>query len=528
MRGLLRKPHGSPLPSSLARSTVLLLAIACGQSACSKAPEGGPSRTTTPQPASGPAAAATGEEPPPLAYESALPDVVRKALHQPFKGDLDQMVKRRLIRVGVTYNRTNYFVDKGVPRGTTYEHLKHFEDRLNQALKTGTLRIHVVCVPKARDTMLKALIDGEIDMAEGQLTITPERQALVDFGVPFRENVNEIVVTGPGADPVSSVDDLAGREVFVRKSSSYYQSLLALNQRLEAGGRKPVVLAEAPENLEDDDLLEMTNAGLIQHIVVDDYLARFWKQVFPKLNLQTHAVLRSGGALAVAFRKNSPVMANAVAKYTERFGLGSAFGNVVQARYLQSTQFVKSATAEAERRKFEQLIALFRTYGRQYDLDYLLMAAQGYQESRLDPKAKSRVGAVGVMQVMPKTGAELKVGDIRRTDANVHAGIKYIRYVVDTYYKDEPMTPLNKVLFAFASYNAGPNRIRDLRKETAQRGLDPNIWFGNVEQVVSARVGRETVDYVSNIFKYYIAYRLVTEEQERRASARTAVASGKK
>jgi membrane-bound lytic murein transglycosylase MltF len=528
MSARLRGPVGSPVPSALGRSTVLLLAIACGQFACSKAPEGGQSRATAPEPAAASTAAASPGEPPPLAYESALPDVVRKALHQEFKGDLDGMVKRRLIRVGVTYNRTNYFVDNGVPRGTTYEHLKHFEDRLNQALKTGLLRIHVVCVPKPRDTMLKALVDGEIDMAEGQLTITPERQALVDFGVPYRENVNEIVVTGPGADPVGSVDDLAGREVFVRKSSSYYQSLLALNKRLEAGGRKPVALSEAPENLEDDDLLEMTNAGLIQNIVVDDYLARFWKQVLPKLNLHTHAVLRSGGALGVAFRKNSPVMADAVAKYTERFGLGTAFGNVVQTRYLQSTRFVKSATAKAERRKFEQLIALFRTYGRQYDLDYLLMAAQGYQESRLDPKAKSRVGAVGVMQVMPKTGAELKVGDIRRTDANVHAGIKYIRYVVDTYYKDEPMTPLNKVLFAFASYNAGPNRIRDLRKETAQRGLDPNIWFGNVEQVVSARVGRETVDYVSNIFKYYVAYRLVTEEQERRASARTAVASQKK
>ena len=522
----------------IARCTVLLVAVACAQLACTKGPEAGPSSATPPppaaasapstQPASASAGAGAAEEPPLLEFESALPEDVRKALHQRFVGDLDEMVKRRLIRVGVTYNRTNYFVDKGVPRGTSYEHLKNFEEKLNTALKTGTLRIHVVCVPMVRDTMLKALTDGQIDMAEGQLTITPERQALVDFGVPFRKGINEIVVTGPGATPLSSVDDLAGREVFVRKSSSYYQSLLALNKRLEAGGHKPVVLSEAPENLEDDDLLEMANAGLIKNIVVDDYLAVFWKRVLPKLNLHTQAVLRSDGALAVAFRKNSPVMADAIAKYTERFGLGSAFGNVVQSRYLQSTRFVKSATADAERRKFEALITMFRTYGRQYDLDYLLMAAQGYQESRLDQQAKSRVGAVGVMQVMPATGAELKVGDIRQTEANVHAGIKYIRYVVDTYYKDEPMTQLNKVLFAFASYNAGPNRMRALRKETAQRGLDPNIWFGNVEQVVSARVGRETVDYVSNIFKYYIAYRLVIEEQDRRAAARTSLASDKK
>jgi membrane-bound lytic murein transglycosylase MltF len=151
------------------------------------------------------------------------------------------------------------------------------------------------------------------------------------------------------------------------------------------------------------------------------------------------------------------------------------------------------------------------------------MAAQGYQESQLDQSVRSRVGAIGVMQIMPATGRDLAVGDITQTEPNIHAGVKYFRFMMDEFYKDEPMTELNKGLMTLASYNAGPGRMRQLRRETARRGLDPNVWFGNVERIVSERIGRETVQYVSNIYKYYVAYRLVMEREGERTRARTAV-----
>jgi membrane-bound lytic murein transglycosylase MltF len=106
--------------------------------------------------------------------------------------------------------------------------------------------------------------------------------------------------------------------------------------------------------------------------------------------------------------------------------------------------------------------------------------------------------------------------------------VKYMRWMIDQYFKDEPMDNLNKGLFAFASYNAGPGRIRQLRREAAKRGLDPNVWFGNVEQIASERIGRETVTYVSNIYKYYVAYRLIAEERTRREEAKKAVRQGAK
>jgi membrane-bound lytic murein transglycosylase MltF len=457
---------------------------------------------------------------PPPPFEAALPETVRAKMAEPFKGDLDEMVKRRLVRVGVTYNRTFYFVNEGTQRGIAYEYGKLMEEQLNKRRKTGHLKVNFWFVPLPYDQLIPALLDGKLDVVVAQLTVTPERQKLVDFTNPTRKNVDEVVVTGKGAPAIASVDDLSGQQVFVRKTSSYYQSLLALNERLKAAGKPPVAIQEAPENLQDDDLLEMVNAGLIKITVVDNYLAEFWKKVMANLTVHETVAVRTGGNLAVAIRKGSPQLAAGLNAIIAEYGLGTTFGNIVEKRYLQSTQFVKDAASEEEGRKFLAMVDLFRKYGDQYDMDFLLMAAQGYQESGLDHSARSHVGAIGVMQVMPATGKDLKVGDIKQLEPNIHAGVKYMRWMVDNFYADEPMDRLNKGLFAFASYNAGPGRIRQLRAEAKKRGLDPNVWFGNVEQIASERIGRETVTYVSNIFKYYVAYKLVIADRDRREAAK--------
>jgi membrane-bound lytic murein transglycosylase MltF len=450
----------------------------------------------------------------------AIPEAARNIIDQTFTGDLDQMVKRRAIRAGVTYNRTHYFVDKGQQRGVAYESLMNFEQALNDHLKTGNLKVHVAVVPLPRDLLLPALIDGKVDMVVAQLTITPEREKLVAFTNPTRTNVNEIVVTGPDAPPVATAEDLSGREVFVRASSSYHASLLELNQRLAASGKPPVTIKAAPESLEDDDILEMVNAGLVQATVVDDYLAQFWKQVLPEIRLHPDAALRTGGVLAVAVRKDNPKLRDAGNLWLKKYGESTAFANVLAKRYLQNTQFVKNAAAAEERKKLDAMIQFFRKYGEQYDVDPVMMVAQGYQESRLDHSARSHVGAIGVMQLMPATGKEQNVGDITKVEPNIHAGIKYMRFMMDQYYKDEPMTPLNKLLMTFASYNAGPGRVRQLRREAEKRGLDKNVWLGNVERVASEKIGRETVQYVSNIYKYYIAYTLIEEQRQARRAAK--------
>jgi membrane-bound lytic murein transglycosylase MltF len=450
---------------------------------------------------------------------AVLPEETRGLIDHVFVGDLEAMKARRLIRAGVPFNRTFFFIDQGTPRGLSYEYLTAFEQELNRTIAKGDLKVHVVPLPMPRDALLPALQGGKIDVVVAQLTVTPARQQLVDFTRPTRAQVNEVVVTAPGAPPIATIDDLSGRAVFVRRSSSYFEGLVELNRTLAAAGKAPVDVRSASESLEDDDLLEMVNAGLIPATVVDDYLAVFWKQVFPRIVIHVTVPLRTGGVLGVALRKNSPQLAAVLNGFIAKQGLDSTFGAVLNKKYLQSTKYVKNATSEAERKKFMALVELFRRYGDQYKFDYLLMAAQGYQESRLNQGAKSAVGAVGVMQLMPETGKAQKVGDVRQIEPNVHAGVKYMRFIRDSFFEQEPMDDLNKGLFTFAAYNAGPGRIRQLRKEAAGRGLDPNVWFGQVERIASERIGRETVTYVSNIYKYYVAYKLVTAEAQRKKVA---------
>jgi membrane-bound lytic murein transglycosylase MltF len=441
---------------------------------------------------------------------------------QPWKGDLNGMAERRLIRVLTVNSKTFYFQDKGTQRGATYDAFRLFEGYLNQKLekqgklKQKHLKVQVVFIPMARGDLLRALADGKGDIAAANLTITPEREKRVDFTSTLYPNVSELVVSGPASPAVTSLDDLAGKIVFVRKSSSYYESLVALNKRFAAEKKRAVIIKQAPEALEDEDLIEMMNAGLIPLIVMDKHKADFWKQVFPRIKVHDEIAVRTGGNVAWGIRKGSPQLKASLDDFITHHGKGTTSGNMILMRYLKNAKYVKDAASESERNKFLTLVQFFKKYGDKYDMDWLLMAAQGYQESQLNHKARSPVGAVGVMQVMPATGKELKVGNIAQIEPNIHAGVKYMRFMIDQYYEKEPMTKLDKALFAFASYNAGPARIWQLRQEAARRGLNPNVWFNNVELVVAEKIGRETVTYVSNIYKYYIAYHLIMEAQEAR------------
>jgi membrane-bound lytic murein transglycosylase MltF len=461
---------------------------------------------------------------PPVELETELPPSVRETVLKPFTGDADELVKRRVVRIGVAFNRTYYFVDRGKPRGIAYEYGQLMQERLNKHYRTGNSnKIHVIFLPLPREMLLSALVEGRVDLVAAQVPVTPELEQHVAFSDPTRINVRQILVTAPGAPAISSIEDLAGKEVFAREFGGDAQGLRALNERFKSQGRPPVLIREPPPNLEDDDLLEMVNAGLIPAVVVDDYLAVFWKKVFRHLIVHDSIALHTGGRLAIAVRKNNPQLLSVLNTFMGKYGLGTAFGDRIERQYLVKATYVKSAASAQERKRFLALVALFRKYSERYKMDYLLMAAQGFQESGLNQDARSPVGAIGVMQIMPETGRLLKVGDITKVEPNVHAGVKHMRSLMDTHFENEPMDDLNKALFTFAAYNAGGGRVRELRKEAEQRGLNPNVWFGNVEQIASERIGRETVTYVANIFKYYVAYRLVVEETERRAAAKDSI-----
>ena len=437
----------------------------------------------------------------------------RLSLNEKWTGDFDGMTERRVIRALVPYSKTFYFLDGATQRGLEYELLKEFEKYINKSLKTKHLKVDVIVIPTKRDRLLPGLVEGLGDIAAGNLTITPERLKQVDFSNPYYKDVDEILMSGPGAPQMQSVDDLSGNEIHVRASSSYYESLQSVNARFQKAGKEPMKLVLADEYLEDEDLLEMMNVDLVPMIIIDSHKGQFWKQIFPNLSLHPDIKIRTGGRIAWAVRKNSPKLKEAINGFMKQHGKGTLMGNILFKRYLKSTKWVQNPLSDAEMQRFKETLQLFQKYAQMYDFDWLVVVALAYQESRIDQSKRSSAGAVGVMQLLPSTAADRNVGveNIEKIENNIHAGVKYLRFIVDRYYADEPMDRLNKGLFAFASYNAGPAKVSKLRKETREMGLDPNVWFRNVEIIAAKRIGRETVQYVSNIYKYYIAYRIIVD-----------------
>lgn len=456
----------------------------------------------------------------PVAPQKKVQRAVLSTEAKVYKDDFDAMLKRRIIRVAVPYSRTLFFNDKGMQRGLTAENLQQFERWLNRKYKTGTRPLTVYTIPTTRDKLLQKVIDGKAEIAAGNLTITPERDAKVDFSNPITQSeVFEVVVTGPASPKIATLDDLAGKEIHVRPSSSYHTSLQTLNETFRKSGKPLMTLRLVPDALEDEDMMDMLNAGVLNIIVVDDWKASLWASMLPNLQVHKDIKVSDGGHIGWAFREGSPQLAAVINEFlTEnRKVMGSAEQRL--ASYQKRLKKMKNPTANSDWQRFEQTMSFFKVYGERYHFDYLMVTAQGFQESGLNQNAKSQVGAIGIMQLMPATGKELAVGDIHQAEPNIHGGIKYMRKLMDVYFDDADFDETNRTLFAFAAYNAGPGRIARLRKEAEAKGLDPDKWFNNVELVAAERVGQETVGYVRNIYKYYAAYKLQLETLEARKAA---------
>jgi len=439
---------------------------------------------------------------------TSLAAIPKEQINRPKLGDLDALIKRRVIRVLVPYNKTNFFLDGPATKGATYELMMQFEKYLNKKLKKRHLKVHLVFIPATRDQLLPQLQKGLGDIAAASLTVTSQRKKDVDFTTPLYDEAKEVVVTSSSAPKLTSLEDLSGKTVHVRKSSAYYQSLQKLNQRLKAAGKALVKIEPVNELLETEDILEMVSADIYQITVADDYLADFWQKIFKSLKIYPNLATRTHGKIAWAIRKKSPQLKKELDGFVKKVKVGTRLGNIITKRYFENTKFARRVLAEDDLTRFKHTIKFFQKYAGKYGFDWLMVAALGYQESGLDQSVRSPAGAVGVMQILPSTAAKppVSIPDIHKVDKNIQAGVKYLRFIYDQYFKNQPMTELNKMLMTFAAYNAGPARVAGLRSRAKKMGLDPNKWFRNVEVAAAKVIGRETVQYVSNIFKYYLAY----------------------
>jgi membrane-bound lytic murein transglycosylase MltF len=440
-------------------------------------------------------------------------------------GDLDEMMKVRNIRALVTINPISFFYIQGKPAGIGYEAMQEFERFINKKYNTGKLKVRVTFIPTRPDKMESALTEGVGDVIAQAVMITPAREQRVAFTIPLQRDVTHIVVTGQDVPVGAGFDDLAGKPIYVNPVTVAYDDLKRISDERQRAGKPPLLIKAADKALMFDDLVEMVNAGLIPATVTTKQRSDLWSQVLPNVKAHPDMVVSSGVNTGWVIRKNNPELKKVLDEFIQANGIGTSFGNTLLRRYLQNAKWLKSSTNAEEMRKFAAYVEYFKKYSDQYNFDYLMIAAQGYQESLLDQSKRNPTGAIGIMQVIPKYAAAppINVKDVTTPEKNIEAGVKMLRNITDTYFNDPAISQVNKTLFTFASYNAGPNRIARLRKKAAEDGLDPNKWFSNVELEVAQDIGQETVTYVGNVYKYYIAYKLALEQRMQKDKAKSAV-----
>jgi len=482
----------------------ILLTAGCGPE--SAAPADAPSAGLLPPSGSAPAQPAS-----PLT-EELLPEAF-EWLWRPWTGDLQGIVERRALRVLLPYGGYQFYFDNGRPRGATFEMLRRLEKHLNSELGNRHLRVYVVPIPVSRDQLIPGLLAGHGDLIATDLTVTPRRSELVRFLRPLLTGIDEAVVLGPDAAPVHSLEDLAGRDIFVRPSSSYAENLEAIAIDFERRGLEPPRIKPADEILEAEDILDMLSIGAEKFTIMDDYKARFWADVIDGVVVQDDVVIHEDGKVAWAVRKEDSELAAFVDAFLRKYGKGSAFGNDVYRRNLSKPEAARCARSAETFDDIAHIVSLFREFGGRYDINWMMLAAQGFQESGLRQSRRSPAGAVGIMQIKPSTAADPNVGidDVSTAKDNIHAGTKYMRFIADRYFSDEGMRDIDRWLFSLAAYNAGPSRVAKLRREAAEEGLDPDRWFRNVEVIAARRIGRETVTYVSNVYRLFVVYELTLQ-----------------
>jgi len=439
-------------------------------------------------------------------------------LSEAYTEDLPGLMARRYIRVLTTMNRTNFFLAGGKAHGFEYALLKEYEKFLNQGIQRRELYVTLEFIPVSRDRLLSGLVEGLGDIAAAGLTITEKRKELVAFTRPYLTGIDELLVTHNSVAAPVSLKGLSGKRVFIRKSSSYYDSLLQLNRRLDNANRRPVAIIPADENLETEDILELVNTGAVERTVCDSHIAEIWAEVLHDIRVHEEIPLRQGGQIGWAVRKDAPKLKESLNRFLKNHRQGTLLGNIFFTRYYEKNEWVKNPLKGDAGKKIDRYRPFFIKYADRYGFDWRLILAMAFQESGLNPKKISHKGAVGLMQIRPSTAADPNVGiqDVRGVENNIHAAVKYLDFIRGRYFSEEAIRERDRVRFSLAAYNAGPARIRQARKRAAAMNLDPDRWFRNVELAVLRTVGQETVQYVSNINKYYVIYKNALERRAAR------------
>jgi membrane-bound lytic murein transglycosylase MltF len=330
---------------------------------------------------------------------------------------------------------------------------------------------------------------------------------LVDFTLPYIEDVKEILVSNKMAPPINSLLDFSGKRVIVVRNSSYIIHLERINQTLGFLGLPTMEIIKADPLVEAEDILEMLNEDIYQYTVVDSHIADIWQKILDNIELHPNIVIHHNSDIAWAVQKNHPKLLASLNAFIQAYAKPGRFlGNAVYRKYFEDTYWIERPLTHDLLKRVDCLKYYFQLYAEFYGFDWKLIAALAYQESRFQPKKKSHAGAIGIMQIKPSTARDRNVNlpNISDLETNIHAGVKYLAFLRDRYFSSNDYTPEEKENFALAAYNAGPRKVLQLQQKTRELGLNPYKWFYNVETTARQVIGHETVNYVTSIQKMRI------------------------
>lgn len=446
------------------------------------------------------------------AFDSAK--TVSERINEPFIGDLKSIRERRILRVLVSYNKTNFFHTKRGDRGIEHDLMKEYEKYLNRGPRQERYKTHIVFLARPFERLIPDLQAGYGDIIASGLTITPERKLLIDFIQPYIKNITEILVTNKKNKAPSRLEELAGQQVIVVSNSSYIIHIERMNQALGQMGLPAIEIIKADSLLESEDILEMVNAGLFDYTVVDSHIAEIYENIYSNIRLQKDFIFHNGGEIAWAINHNLPQLKKSLNTFVNNYARpGKLLGNSVFKKYFKNPFWIKQPLSLTALDETPCLQYYFEKYSEFFEFDWYLIASQAYQESGFKQNLTSHANATGIMQIKPSTAASkiVNIPDISNLENNILAGTKYLAFIRDYYFSKPEYSEEDKINFSLAAYNAGPGRIRKLQRIAEKQGLDPNKWHYNVEVVARADIGHETVDYVTKIQKTKIALKLAKE-----------------
>jgi len=432
-----------------------------------------------------------------------------------WSGTYSEMIQRGEIRIAVPYDRTIYINDKGTPRGLSVEIAKGLAKWINAkyAIQLKGKAVSVKLLPTINSQLLNTVPAGQADIAIGNIGLyepIANSQALIVNHASKVEQ--EVLVTGPSSPPVEKLIDLSGQTVYGSRNTNFHTTLSAVNRELKQAGKLPVNLISPLGDLDDEDLLEMLNAGLISYVIVGDWKYRLWQSIYKNIVAHEDLSAKDAGWVGWVVRSNNRDLNDDLFAFYQSDDFENSRRAFRQEDYKEHLKGLKDPIDKTAWARFESMRPLFDRFGAEYKLNPLFIASLGFQETLLNQNAVSAVGAIGVMQLMPTTGMSLGVGDIHLLEPNIHAGADYMNQLISKYFPDAHFDGNNRSLFAVASYNIGPNNVAKARDQARQLGFDPDQWFGNVEFIATERMGYEPMIYVRNVYKYYMSYRLKLKE----------------